>query len=342
MNILISSIGTRRYLIEHFKDALGSGGQVFAADADKFAPSLGYADRSFVIPRADSDGYCDALLQIHRDHRLDAVLSINDLELPFLAAARDELTAHGIRALISEPDIIDICFDKYRTYRFCAEQGIPVPRTYLCTESDAVQSDLERGELSLPVLAKPRRGSRSVGIYMIDDADTLIQTMREVADDGCDDTGKNMFQQYIDSDQYSLHILNDYSLTPVSVVGMVNIGRHMRGETFQIRSVKDPRLLDLGLKLGTALKHLGPMSADVHRINDTYVVLEMNPRLSGCYSLSHFANRNFTRNIVSILSGESVTNDIFDFEEDVIMLKQYDVFPDREKEIGARVQSYLD
>jgi len=236
MNILFTSIGKRGYLIEHFREALGGCGRVFACDASKYASALALADKAFVIPRADSRDYLPALLDICHKHDVKGVLSINDRELPFLAAIKEDLARHGVTALISEPDVIDICFDKYRTYTFLMSHGLGAPRTYLCTQTNELLADLERQRIELPIIAKPRKGSRSVGNYVIRSKDALVAAMRRTVADSTEESEKHIFQQYVDSDQFSIHMLNDVTRKPVSVVGMVNVHRHMDGESPTRRS----------------------------------------------------------------------------------------------------------
>jgi carbamoyl-phosphate synthase large subunit len=338
MNILFTSIGKRGYLIEHFREALGHRGKVYAADASKYAPALGLADRAFVIPRADSREYVPALLELCAKYEVTGVLSINDRELPYLAAAKNRLAQIGVTALIADPDIVEVCFDKYQTYQFLGAHGIRVPMTYLCSEVRELVHDLESGRVALPIIAKPRRGSRSVGIYIIEDRAAVVEAMHRTSESRVAENEKHMFQEYIDSDQYSVHVLNDGSLNPVAVVGMVNVSRHMDGETFEIRSVKNPDLLDLGVKLGRSLRHLGSASADVHKMGGAYVVLEINPRISGCYSLSHFANPNYTRNMLAILSGEPMKGGLFEFKENLVMQKQFCVNFAFEEGIAERAE----
>src|SRR5690554_4675451 len=114
MNILITSIGQRGYLIDHFKESVQGELGIYAADATKYAPALLKADKAFVIPYANDPEYFPRLLQICKDNDIKGVLSINDLELPVLAKHKNELNQNGVKAIISEPEVIDICFDKYK------------------------------------------------------------------------------------------------------------------------------------------------------------------------------------------------------------------------------------
>ena len=61
MNILITSAGTRGYLIKYFKKALKEKGKIFAADCSKYAPALYNADNYFIVPPASDKNYIDEL-----------------------------------------------------------------------------------------------------------------------------------------------------------------------------------------------------------------------------------------------------------------------------------------
>lgn len=339
MNILITSIGQRGYLIDHFKESARGEFGIYAADATKYAPALQNADKSFVIPMAKDPEYYSKLLEICKSNNITGVISINDLELPILAKYRDELAKNNITAIVSDPEVIDICFDKYRTYEFCKENGIPVPRTYLWNDKEKLLQDIEIGVITFPIIAKPRKGSRSIGIHLVYNMGQLLEDIENIRLQDIPEDEKLMFQEYIDSEQYSIHVFNDASLRPIKVVTMVNLFKHF-GETFHIKTYRDEQLIELGITIGNMLKHLGPLSADVHQREDgEYVVLEFNPRISGCYSLSHYAGADFPGKIYSLIKNEDIKpENIEEFDDDVIMLKQFTTSKVSESLISMKVK----
>lgn len=339
MNILITSIGQRGYLIDHFKESANGEFGVYAADATKYAPALQNADKSFVIPMAKDPEYYSRLFEICKSNNIEGVISINDLELPILAKHRDELAKNNITAIVSDSEVIDICFDKYKTYKFCKENGISVPETYLWNHKEKLQQDIESGFITFPIIAKPRKGSRSVGIHLVYNMKQLLEDIESIQLQDIPEDEKIMFQEYIDSEQYSVHVFNNGSLKPVSVVTMVNLFKHF-GETFHIKTYRDNSLTQLGITIGEKLKHFGPLSADVHqRENGEYVILEFNPRISGCYSLSHYAGADFPGKIYSLMKGEEIEFEKIDeFDDDVIMLKQFTTEMVSESLISMKVE----
>lgn len=339
MNLLITSIGQRGYLVDHFKESAKGEFGIYAADAMKYAPGLQNADKAFVIPLANDPNYFSELLKICQKHDIQAIISINDLELPILARHQKEFQKHDIQVIISQPEVIDCTFDKWQSYEYCRANDIPVPHTYLWSQQSEIMLDLQQGVIEFPILAKPRKGSRSVGIYLIHDEKSLLTDMKQTGLSEISEDEKVIYQEYIDSDQYSIHIFNNEKLEPVSVVTMVNLVKNL-GETFHIKTFRDTELTQLGLQIGKKLKHFGPISADVHqRKNGEYVVLEFNPRISGGYSLSHFAGADFPGKIFKLMKGEKIqVKAVDDFEDGVILLKQFSVQKMTEARINDKIK----
>jgi carbamoyl-phosphate synthase large subunit len=319
MRILVTSVGQRGYLLDYFRQSLSGAGEILAADATPFAPAFHHADAAFVLPPVTDSRYDAALVGLCRDERIDGVLSINDLELPTLAALAPRLAQVGATAVVSSPEVVEMCFDKYATARALAARGIAVPLS-LSDEEVLTRGD----ELTLPVIAKPRRGSRSQGISIFTDRDAIAADARASCASGLPADRRRLYQEFIDSDQFSLHVFNDADGRPLRVVGMVNLVPHMSGETFHLETVAEPALLDLGWRIGHAVGHVGPLCADIHHNGEEFVVLELNPRFGGGYPVSHFAGADFTGLVASLVAGKRLTPDEgLGFEPGVVALKQF-------------------
>lgn len=336
-NILICSIGTRGYLIDHFKESLGPHYGIYACDASKYAPGLQKADKSFVVPLASDSTYSDELLKICLVNNISILLSINDLELNYLSKLKQVFAKHGITIVISSEEVISIAFDKHETYKFCKNNDIPVPLTYKYNEINEIHKALSQNKLLFPLIAKPRRGSRSIGIQLINNLVQLDFFLNFIQNDGVQENEKHLIQEYVLSDKYSIHIFNDINGNPETVIVMVNIFRNL-GETFHIKTISDPRLIALGYDIGKKLRHIGPLGVDVQMKDDgSYVVLEFNPRFSGCYSLSHFAGADFPKRIINLHKNRTFEVDN-NYTTDLIMLKQFTTSYFTEQDIDNKVQ----
>src|SRR6056297_3144293 len=123
LNILILSCGTRNKIVQYFKQELGDRGQVMATDCSELAPALYDADKHFIVPRMNAEGYLDAILKICKENNIKGVLSLIDPELSLLAESKEAFLEIGTTPIISGYDLVEMCFDKYRFYEFLIENG---------------------------------------------------------------------------------------------------------------------------------------------------------------------------------------------------------------------------
>ena len=115
MNILFTCVGRRSYLLKYFKENLSIIDKIIATDMQSSAPALQVADVKILVPEVYNPKYIDILLDICKEHKIDALISLNDLELPILAENKTKFEKQGVRVIVSDSNVIDIAFDKYKT-----------------------------------------------------------------------------------------------------------------------------------------------------------------------------------------------------------------------------------
>ena len=171
MNILFTCAGRRTYLLKYFKENLAEGDKVVATDMQLSAPALQVADVRLQVPAVYDPEYVNITLNICKEQKIDALLSLNDLELPILAENKDRFEELGVKIIVSDPEVIDIAFDKYKTAQWVESLGLVAPKTYVRLE-DAKKA-LSAGEIEFPLFMKPRWGSGSIGLESIADMEEL-------------------------------------------------------------------------------------------------------------------------------------------------------------------------
>ena len=65
-----------------------AGGCVLACDSSPDAPALQEADKAFVVPRVDEQGYVETLLSICAEYQVGLLVPAFEIELPLLATHR--------------------------------------------------------------------------------------------------------------------------------------------------------------------------------------------------------------------------------------------------------------
>ena len=171
MNILFSCAGRRTYLLKYFKEALQNEGLIVATDMQLSAPALSVADRVEQVPPVYADNYIEVVLGVCLKYDIKALISLNDLELPILSAHREEFENAGVALIVSSDKVINICFDKFRTAQYIESLGLNTPKTFI-NYQEALNA-IDKGELSFPLVLKPRWGSGSIGIEFVEDKEEM-------------------------------------------------------------------------------------------------------------------------------------------------------------------------
>lgn len=319
MNILFTSAGRRNYLINYFKEALNGEGKVFAADMQLTAPSLVDADEAIQVPAIYDENYIATLKEIIKSNEIKAVISLNDLELPILSKHKEEIEMLGAKVIVADSRAIDISFDKWKTVGFLESVGLKSPKTYITL--DEAKEAIKSGELSFPIVIKPRWGSASIGIDFPEDMRELelayeLQTIRLkrtiLAEASKDDVDRAiLIQEKMSGKEYGMDVLNDFDGNYAGSYVREKISMRS-GETDKAISVIDERFEKVGRAIGENLKHIGNLDCDVFEHNGELYVLELNPRFGGGYPFSHEAGINTAAIYIEWLKGNK---DILSFNK---------------------------
>ena len=311
MNVLFTCAGRRTFAIRAFQQALNNCGRVFACDASPDAPALQIADKGFVVPPADADNYLDMLLTICREQRVRLLIPAVEPELPLLAAHRARFLEIGTLPLVSSPEIIAICYDKLETATFLERCGLAAPRTYV--RLDAAREALSRGELSFPLVVKPRWGVSSIGLAFAEDdqeldlafkmaekqiAHSFLAQASAAASSCC-----VLIQERLSGEEYGLDIVNDLRGRHVCTFAKRKL-RMRAGQTDRAVTVKDATLEELGRLIGEKLGHTGILDCDLFVSGRGCHVIDLNPRMGGGYPFSHVAGANLPAALIAWLNGE--------------------------------------
>jgi carbamoyl-phosphate synthase large subunit len=312
MNVMLTCVGRRNYLVKFFQAALENRGLVFAGDASLEAPALKEADESFLLPSVNDSDYFDKLLDICQNKKVKLLIPLNDLELPYLGKQRDQFLKIGTIPVVSSPEIINVCFDKWLTFQFLETIGIPTPKTYLSLAE--VKAAIERGEIDFPVVIKPRWGSASIGIEYPEDYEELELAYRFVKKaiqksflamvSSTDFEKCILIQEKLIGQEHGLDIINNLETSYITT--FVKRKLTMRaGETDRAITVENQELEKIGEKIGQKLGHIGNLDCDVIVEKKGNYVLEMNPRFGGGYPFSHVAGANIPAALIAWANGET-------------------------------------
>ena len=299
-NVLLTCVGRRNYLACYFREALNGNGNVIGADMNETAPGLVDCDKQCIVSSVYADNYIDELLAICKREAISLLVSLNDLELPVLAEAKTRFAAMGVVVVVSDMSVISRCFDKLASFQWFRDQGIPTADTW--SDLDSATAALDSGKLDFPCIVKPRWGSGSIGIFVVETKVELeaahalahSQVRRGLLSTASaqDLEHSVLVQAMCPGVEYGCDILNDLEGQTRAVMTKQKLAMRA-GETDKAVLRDNPVLKEFCNMLGQKSAHIGNLDCDIFVDGDHFEVLEMNPRFGGGYPFSHVAGADF-------------------------------------------------
>jgi carbamoyl-phosphate synthase large subunit len=328
INILFTCAGRRNYLINYFKEALKGRGKIFAADMSMSAPAMVDADCALLVPSIYDCDYITALKELISKHHINAIISLNDLELPILSKHKEELESLGTKVIISNENVIDIAFDKIKTFHFINDIGLQTPKTFTTMNDAAIA--IKKGALNFPLVVKPRWGSASIGIDFPETMEELelafklqqLKLKKSILNTASEHDFDNaiLIQAKIEGKEYGMDILNDFDGNYIGTFVREKLSMRS-GETDKAISRIDDRFEKIGKSISKNLKHIGNLDCDIFVQGKKIYVLELNPRFGGGYPFSHEAGVDTPSMYIEWLLGNKEVSKFNAYKSDMAFSK---------------------
>jgi carbamoyl-phosphate synthase large subunit len=263
---------------------------VFAADMDGWAAGLYLvpAERRRLVEPGLSAGFADGVFDLCAADAIDVLVSTVDVELPALAARRDELAARcGTVLAAPSVETLAVALDKFLLAERCAG-ALRVPTTRLVGPEAAAEPWV------FPVIVKPRRGAGSRGVRLVAD----------VGAQGADDS--LIVQEHLPGDEYSVDVLAAADGSVVAAVprsrtrvdsGVSIAGRTMKSDELESTAAAAARAIGLVGVANVQLRY------DLHGVP---ALLEINPRFPGAMPLTIAAGVDMPSLAVDLALGRDI------------------------------------
>lgn len=315
MNILITNIGRRGYLVDYIKSIIDFKGKVYVSDCDRTASGLyGNNDGHFLLskPSDDEELYVHDLLRLCKKIDIQLIIPVIDPEIFILSKYRDLFLCDQIHILVSSPEVLEICYNKLKMNIFLDESNLLYPKTYhsLIDFLNAFQ----KGNIQFPVIVKPIYGSGSVETSIVNNIDEVKALFHEGL----------MIQEFIKGQEYGIDVLNDFDGNPIRCVIKKKIAMRS-GETDKALTIKDELILQQSLILSKTLKHIGNLDFDIIKKDDKVFVIDLNPRFGGGYPATHAAGGKYLELIIRMLQGEVIEPKFNDYIDNLLVMKTISV-----------------
>jgi carbamoyl-phosphate synthase large subunit len=262
---------------------------LLAADMDPWAAGLYLVPPKArtLIPAGADPGFAGAALDCCVAMDVDVLVPTVDAELRPLGRARADFSRAGIELLLAPDRALAVTLDKLALAQCCAGK-VRVPRTELLDQA----ADLDSWDY--PVMVKPRTGSGSRGISVIESSRALAQL---------DAPPDFLIQEYLPGAEYSVDVLADAAGHVVASVPRVR-ERVDSGVSVAGRTLHDTELECLGAAVAaaTGLTYIANVQFRRNAAGRP-ALLEVNPRVPGTLPLTVASGVDMPRMALNSLRG---------------------------------------
>ena len=311
LTILFTCIGRRVSLLKSFRKAAGqlkTGISLLGTDTTKLSPALQLCDKKFLVKPVTHRDYIRQLLSIVRTNKVKLVVPTIDTDLLVLATNKTRFAKAGCRVLVSGHDVVEICQDKRKTYRFLTKNSFDTPITISAKSAQA------NSKLGWPCFLKPWDGYASRGTAVVKNRRELVFYAKKIPN--C------IVQEFIEGTEYTCDVYVDFDMKVRCVVPRKRI-EVRAGEVSKGRVIKDVRIMNEAAKVVEKLG-AGPGVITIQLIltrDGRIKFIEINPRFGGGVPLSIKAGANFPKWILHEMLGKKANIRFDNFKDKLVMLR---------------------
>ncbi|CAN5637434.1 ATP-grasp domain-containing protein [soil metagenome] len=261
--------------------------KILATDISYEAAGLYRAHKFSLIPKPTSKEYLKSVVDLCNRNKIKVLFIGSDVELPILCNNKEYIeNKTGTVIITSQPNIVEMCRDKYKTYEFLKENNSNSIPTCLSNEIDDFLKDHK-----FPLVVKPREGFGSKLFQIVNSIEELEFATKAITQIGW----KPMIQKYLqgDSNEYTTGLTLGRDKNQImSNITLKKILKH--GQTYKAFIDKYPKVSKVCIQIAKKLKTFGPLNIQSRiDMDDNQVkIIEINPRFSASGPMRTMAGVN--------------------------------------------------
>jgi len=249
--------------------------KILATDISYEAAGL-YRSHNFSILQKPTDKeYLKSVVDLCNKNKIQVLFIGSDVELPILCKNKEYIEdSTGAVIITSQPHIVEMCRDKYKTNEFLQKNNLNSIPTCLYDEIDGFLKDYK-----FPLVVKPREGFGSKLFQIVNSIEELEFATKAITQIGW----KPMIQKYLqgDANEYTTGITLSKDRNQImSTITLKKILKH--GQTYKAFVDKYPKVTKVCNKIAKKLKTFGPLNIQsrIDTDDNQVKIIEINPRFS--------------------------------------------------------------
>lgn len=246
------------------------------ANPDCFAKEL--VDEFYQVPYVTDPDYQKVLYNLAIEKKVNLAIPSLDDSLLIWSDMRDSLKNNGVNITLPNQELLRIFLDKWETYKFFKQIGIPTPKTSLKQKYQLVKPRLGRGGDGVIITNKP--------VNMCD----MIS------------------QELLSGKEYTTDVLCDLNYEPIYIVPRLRKGVK-EGKSTGGEVIYNEAIIESVKKICKYMKYTGAFNIQCFEDEKRNIKFtELNPRLGGGTILSMAATENWIPFLVNMFVNEKNIN----------------------------------
>ena len=293
--ILVTAIGTATSsaIISQLRnsgDYYIIGGDIYLRNQVATAKDV---DEFYTFPPAihDLEGYIEFVIDFCKKHRIEYYFASIDEEVVNLSVHRKRFEEIGVKLCIPNDELIRICHykDKFSEWINSNIPEIEIKRYKRFDEVD-----------TYPVFIKPVEGRASIGCRKIEnkkEADELL--CKGIKEE------EYLIQEFSDGEIITVDLVRNARTRQKQQIQRIEYLRNANGCGLAVEIVDIPILRDICDELMERLELNGVVNAEFFHKENSFKIIEINPRFSAGTSFSYLAGCDVVADAIRIANDEA-------------------------------------
>lgn len=311
INVLVTAVGGRSvgYQIFESLQLYKDNYRIVTSDIDAFSPGLYESDAGYILPKAKSKDYITKLIRLLKKEKIDILLPGSQPEVEIISQNEQKLLDENIISIVNSYQVVKMCFDKLKLYKFLESNNILIPTTVNLDSLDKAK------KMEFPIVVKPSSNSSgSKNVHIIKDINELTILFNQLRKENV----QLLAQEYVgdEKEEYTVGIVigNNGKVIDSIVMKRYLTGlsrgeeRKINGKDYVLSTgysqgffVEQPDVKEYCEYVARIVGARGPLNIQCRRGKKGVYILEVHPRFSGSASMRalvgfnepHYLIRNF-------------------------------------------------
>lgn len=306
-NVLVTSVGglTGVFITKHLK-SVKEQVKIVGVDMSDMNAAKKWLDNFYQVPPSNDPKYLERISEIVENEKIDVIIPVSSYDMNVFTEPEAKTKRLDKKMLIMDREMHRKLHNKERCYHFLASIGICTPE---------VLTD----EITFPLIMKPKEGTGSKGIKIIETAEDLAYWKKKISE--------YLLMEYLEGKEYTVDCLfrDDGTCIGWNVRERMkmNGGGAVISKNSDLYNKKIEKVIE---KLEITKKIKGPVNFQFKEKNGEICVFDFNTRLaSGGLALTVASGFDIPSLIIDLVERNTISNwKIDEKNKNLIMIRYYE------------------